>query len=146
MWQTVGNRREQATGRGFRVCRTALRGCKMKVCPKCGHKDSLIWKPLFWKLYWEYADLEDFKNEYTSGNAPYWLFGTKPRSESIKGGFSYHFEDSQYYYKFAGKTRKMIHRFPKGWEELGNKKLYEKTPSEKGQDDIFQRRLLEVSE
>lgn len=47
------------------------------------------------------------------------------------GGFTYNLEDRNYYYKIAGKTRIMIHRFPKGFESMANRKLFEKTPSEK---------------
>ena len=93
----------------------------MRVCPKCGHVENPHWKPLFWKMYWEYISLEDF------GKVP--LFNIERKHQSI-GNFWYNFEDNFYYYKIAGKTRKMIHRFPKGYESMGNKKLYEKTPSE----------------
>lgn len=86
----------------------------MKVCPNCGFRDNPLWKPLFWKLYWEYMDAEDFTREY-----PHVQF--KERKA----------EDQFYYYKQAGKTRKMVHRFPKGFESMANRKLFEKTPSEK---------------
>lgn len=125
----------------------------MKVCPKCGHKDSMIWKPLFWKLYWEYTVPLDFIKEIhaleesRSKTISSFILGGEPKKRKERkfcerGNFYYHFEDDFYYYKISGKTRKMIHRFPKGWEELANKKLYEKTPSEKGQDDIFQKKLM----
>jgi hypothetical protein len=83
-------------------------------------------------MYWEYISEEDFKKEYSATNVPYWNRGRKEmRQFCSEGNFHYDFEDSHYYYKFAGKTRKMIHRFPKGFESMGNRALFEKTPSEK---------------
>jgi len=38
----------------------------------------------------------------------------------------------------------MLHRFPKGYESMANRKLFEKTPSEKGFPHINQAKLLEL--
>jgi len=106
----------------------------MKVCPHCGYKDNPLWKPNFFvsMIYWEYAPQEDFKN----------LIPTKTERKFCSlGGFWFDFEDEYYYYKLGGKTRKIIRRFPKGYESMINRKSYEKTPSEKGQPDLFQRKL-----
>jgi len=111
----------------------------MKVCPKCGFKDSPFWKPLFWKLYWEYMNLEDFKNGYPLLELD--IRRNRARQKCEVGNFYYDFQDEHYYYKLAGKTQKMIHRFPKGYESMANRKLFEKTPSEKGMPDPFQKRL-----
>jgi len=105
----------------------------LKICPKCGYKDDPIWKPYFFHLYWEYAPLPDFK-----GEVPEKLV----RKYCEVGDFYYHFEDDLYYYQVGGKTRRVIRRFPKGWESMVNRKLYEKTPSEKGMDDPYQKKLL----
>ena len=83
-------------------------------CPNCGYLDNPIWKPLFWKLYGSYADLEDFKREY-----PHIKFENKIA------------EDRYFDYELRGKTRKMVHRFPKAFRMMRKRKLYEKTPSEK---------------
>ena len=106
-------------------------------CPKCGYEDDPMWKPYFFHLYWEYAPLENFKETVPTNL-------NKKHCEA--GNFWYHFEDEFYYYYVGGKTRKIIRRFPKGRESMVNRKLYEKTPSEKGMPDIFQKRLLEVGE
>lgn len=118
----------------------------MKVCPKCGFRESPLWKPLYWKLYWWYMPLADFKREFPKYTfLPFKSLRTK---KCVEGNFTYHFEDQFYYYKVAGKTRKMIHRFPKGFESVANKKLFEKTPSEKDfpNGDIFQKKLVEKSD
>jgi len=95
----------------------------MKECPKCGYKDDPHWKPYFFHLYWEYAPQEDFKH----------IIPLKIEKKYCKNGdFYYHFEDHYYYYQLGGKTRKIIRRFPKGYESMVNRNLYEKTPSEKG--------------
>jgi len=88
------------------------------------------WKPLYWKLYWQYCPLETFKNTYHRTNAPYWKFGKKPTEFCVEGNFYYHFMDDLFYYRFAGKTRTMVHRIPKRFAMMANRKLYEKTPSE----------------
>lgn len=105
---------------------------KMKVCPKCGFEDDPRWKPYFYHLYWEYADQHEFKE----------LIPPKTERKYCEAGdFYYHFEDQFYYYRLGGKTRKIIYRFPKGRESMVNRKLFEKTPSEKGMDDPFQMKL-----
>jgi len=109
----------------------------MRVCPKCGYSDDPRWKPLFWKIYWEYAPLEDFKE----------LIPNKiQRRKCDVGNFWYDFEDEYYYYKLSGKTRQMLHRFPKGFESMANRKLFEKTPSEKYCLDAEQKKLFEVEQ
>lgn len=100
----------------------------MRVCPKCGFRESPFWKPLFWNLYWDYMSEADFFMEYPGFEGEKRL---KTKLLSEDGSIRYDFEDSFYYYKFAGKTRKIIHRFPKGFESMANRKLFEKTPSEK---------------
>jgi len=115
----------------------------MRICPKCGFHDSPSWKPYFWGLYWEYMDFADFKREYPSLlDQPFDIFHSHKFCE--EGNFYYNFEDNHYYYKIAGKTRKVIRRFPKGFESMANRKLFEKTPSEKSALDLFQKKLLEV--
>ena len=106
----------------------------MRVCPKCEARDDPKWKPYFFHFYWEYAPQEDCKD----------LIPTKTeRKRCDAGAFYYNFEDQFYYYQLGGKTRKIIRRFPKGKESMVNRKLFEKTPSEKGMVPINQRRLLE---
>jgi hypothetical protein len=119
----------------------------MRVCPKCGYADSPLWKPLFWKMYWEYMDMLDFVREYPS-LADSWGVQDKVRQHKFckDGNFYYDQEDDYFYYKFAGKTRKMVHRFPKGLESMANRRLFEKTPSEVGFQSPSQIRLLEVKE
>jgi len=96
--------------------------------------DDPRWKPYYWGLYWEYGSLNDFKD----------LVPNKIERQYCKdGNFWFDFEDAYYYYKLAGKTRKIIRRFPKGYESMANRKLYEKTPSEKGMKDPFQKQLIE---
>lgn len=107
----------------------------MRVCPKCGFSDDPRWKPLFWKIYWEYAPLEDFK---------VLIPDQIQRKKCIAGNFWFDFEDKYYYYKLSGKTRQMLRRFPKGYESMANRKLFEKTPSEKGFVSVNQKKLLEV--
>jgi len=102
----------------------------MKVCPRCGFRDSPYWKPLFWKLYWEYMSLEDFEREYPE-LAEKLIARKDVKSKCVEGDFYYNIQDSHYYYKIAGKTRVMVHRFPKGFESMVNRKLFEKTPSER---------------
>jgi len=89
------------------------------VCPNCGYKDSPIWKPLFWKLYGSYASFEDFKREH-----PDLALKFEDGEREV--------EDEHYVYERHGKTRDMIHRFPKAFSMMRNKRIYEKTPSEKG--------------
>ena len=108
----------------------------MIECPKCGYKDDPMWKPYFFHLYWEYAPLCDFK-----GKIPEKL----EKKHCEDGAFWYHFEDRLYYYFVGGKTRKIIKRFPKGRESMVNRKLFEKTPSEKDMPDLFQKKLVSVS-
>ena len=117
----------------------------MKECPKCGFKDDPMWKPLAWRIYWEYAPLEDFRRGY-----PQLADLTKNPKKKIKceaGNFYYHFDDEFFYYQVTTKkaTRQMVRRFPKGYESMANRNLFEKTPSEKGEDDIFQRKLSEIA-
>ena len=88
------------------------------VCPACGFKDSPIWKPLFWKLYGSYASFEDFKREH-----PLLAHGLENGLKQV--------EDQHYIYQRRGKTRDMINRFPKAFLMMRNRKIYEKTPSEK---------------
>jgi hypothetical protein len=95
-----------------------------------------MWKPLFWRPYWEYADQESFLLTY-----PQWhqvLEHPPPRRHCVDGDFLYHFEDAFYYYRLTTQKskRRLVFRFPKGYESMGNTKLFEKTPSEKG----YQRR------
>jgi len=102
------------------------------VCPSCGYLDSPIWKPLFWKLYGSYADFNDFCREH-----PELL---QKLNDVVKKG-KIKFEDKYFDYEFRGKTRKVIHRFPKAFRMMRNKKLYEKTPSETGMPDLFQKKI-----
>jgi hypothetical protein len=85
-------------------------------CEKCGYKDNPIWKPLYWKLYTSYADLQDFQREYPE------------LTDELETHFQV--EDDYYAYKLAGKTRKVVHRWPKAFAMMRDRKLYEKTPSE----------------
>jgi len=87
------------------------------VCPNCGYHDSPIWKPLYWKLYGSYCDFSDFQRE-----DPHFA----KRIELEKK-----IEDQYFDYELHGKTRKVVHRFPKAFRMMRNRKLYEKTPSEK---------------
>ena len=87
-------------------------------CPKCGYLDNPIWKPLFWKLYGSYADFEDVKRE---------LPCLSIRIEANGGKYS----DDYFDYELRGKTRIVVHRFPKAFRMMRDRKLYEKTPSEK---------------
>jgi len=73
--------------------------------------------------------LEDFWREYPQLKS---VSLSAKRRKCVEGNFYYDFEDAYFYYKLAGKTRKMVHRFPKGFEAMANRKLFEKTPSEKG--------------
>jgi len=88
------------------------------VCEKCGHIDSPIWKPLYWKLYGSYASFEDFQKEHPhlAQQLPHRLTKT---------------EDQHYTYERHGITRDVVHRYPKIFNPMRNRKLYEKTPSEK---------------
>jgi hypothetical protein len=36
----------------------------MRVCPKCGYNDPIIWKNMPHQLYQEYTTFEDFEQEY----------------------------------------------------------------------------------
>ena len=98
-------------------------------CPECGYLDSPIWKPLFWKLYGSYTDWRDFVNEH-------------PKLVR-KMLIDHKAEDKTFEYELRGKTRQVVHRYPKAFRMMRDKKLYEKTPSEKGTPDPLQRRLLE---
>jgi len=103
-------------------------------CPQCGFEDDPRWKPYWHHLYWWYGDQRDFKH----------LIPSKVEKKFCdQGNFYYHFEDKLFYYRLGGKTRKIIYRFPKGRESMVNKRLFEKTPSENGQPDPNQTRLLE---
>lgn len=119
----------------------------MKECPECGFKDDPMWKPLAWRIYWEYAPTPEFMRGYPqlaslAENPP-------PKKKCEAGGFYYHFEDPLFYYQVTTKkaTRQLVRRFPKGFETMGNHALFEKTPSEKDfpEGDIFQTKL-EVSQ
>jgi len=88
------------------------------VCEKCGYKDNPIWKPLFWKMYYSYCDFDDFSREYPE------------LAERLS--FEQTTTDQHYFYKTAGKTRRMVHRVPKAFAMMTKRELYEKTPSEKG--------------
>lgn len=102
----------------------------MKVCPKCGYQDDPMWKPLAWRLYWEYAPLDDFKKGYPQLAS---LTESTKKFKCEEGNFYYNFEDKFYYYQVTTEraTRELVRRFPKGFESMGNRKLFEKTPSEK---------------
>ena len=117
----------------------------MRVCPKCGYRENPMWKPLAWRLYWEYAPLEGFKEGYPELASLTENLLTKHKCKV--GNFYFHFEDKFYYYQITTKraTRNLVRRFPKGYESMANRNLFEKTPSEKGRDDIFQKKLLEAS-
>jgi len=80
------------------------------------------WKPLYWKLYWQYCPYETYVSSHGQPKIE--------RKFCKEGNFYYDFEDQLYYYKKAGKTRKMIHRISKRFAMMANRKLYEKTPSE----------------
>lgn len=86
-------------------------------CPKCGFHDNPMWKPLYWKPYYAYADYEDFKRDYPALAKD--LTREKPA------------EDEQYLYYLRGKTRVMVHRIDKLFLHLTDKTIFEKTPSEK---------------
>jgi len=101
-----------------------------KICSN-GYDHNPLWKPLYWKLYYQYIPLEDFKREYPT----IW----RAMERQIRGKKIV--KTDHYLYKEAGKTRKVIHRIRLLDLHLANKKLYEKTPSERGQKDPFQRRL-----
>ena len=88
------------------------------VCPNCGFQDSPIWKPLFWKLYGSYADFQDFEREFPD-------LAQKLPTKGCKT------EDQYYDYERKGKTRDMVHRFPKAFKMMRDRTIYEKTPSEK---------------
>ena len=88
-------------------------------CEKCGHLDSPIWKPLYWRLYGAYADFVEFEREH-----PDLALRFKNGEEKL--------EDQYFDYEKHGKTRIVIHRFPKAFRMMRQRKLYEKTPSEKG--------------
>lgn len=119
----------------------------MKVCPKCGFHDNFMWKPLAWRIYWEYASLGSFVRGYPQLAE---LALDPPKKQKCEeGNFYFHFEDAHYYYQVTSKkaTRRLVRRFPKGYESMANRNLFEKTPSEKDHPefgDIFQTRLLEV--
>ena len=114
----------------------------LRVCPKCGYKEDPMWKPLAWRIYWEYADLYSFVRGYPELS----ILALKPpeKKKCEQGNFYYHFEDEFYYYQVTTKKskRQLVRRFPKGFESMANRELFEKTPSEKGEDDIFQKKLV----
>ena len=119
----------------------------MKVCPKCGHKDDPMWKPLAWRIYWDYADRDTFIKGYP--NLAELALNPPQKKKCEIGNFYFNFEDKHFYYQVTTKKakRQIVRRFPKGYESMGNRELFEKTPSEKGypQGDIFQKKL-EVGE
>ena len=92
------------------------------VCPHCGYQDLPILKPLYWKLYGSYADFNDFSNEYP--------IMAKQLCEYGKTG------DNYFEYELHGKTRKVVHRFPKAFRMMRDRKLYEKTPSETKKEEL----------
>ena len=116
----------------------------MKVCPKCGFREDPMWKPLAWRIYWDYADLDSFVRGYPQLSS----FALNPpeKQKCEQGNFYFHFEDEYYYYQVTTpkSKRQLVRRFPKGYESMANRELFEKTPSEKDTPDIFQKRLLEV--
>jgi len=103
-----------------------------------------MWKPLAWRIYWDYTDQQDFRKGYPQLA----LFIDKPPKKQYNslGNFYFHFEDEFYYYQLTTNRskRKLVRRFPKGYETMANRKLFEKTPTEKGypKGDIFQAKLL----
>ena len=115
----------------------------MKVCPQCGFKDDPMWKPLAWRIYWGYAPLESFINGYPKLKD---IALNSPKKQlCLEGNFYYNFEDDFFNYQVTTKkaTRKLVRRFPKGYESMANRNLFEKTPSEKGMLNPLQKRLLE---
>ena len=104
----------------------------MKICPQCGFRDDPLWKPLFWRLYWEYMPIDDFIKKHPKiYDEIFGFFVVRPKGMFCKdGNFWYHAEDEFYYYRVGGKTRRFTYRFPKGFESMANRKLFEKTPSE----------------
>lgn len=74
------------------------------VCLHCGYLDSPIWKPLFWKLYGSYTDLKDFVEEHPD--------------LAIKNEKDKKVEDGYFDYELHGKTRKVVHRFPKAFRMM----------------------------
>jgi len=83
----------------------------------CGYDHNPLWKPLFWKLYSCYIPLEDFKKDYPE------LAEIIQRTKEVKS--------KHYLYKLAGKTRRVVHRIHLAHVHLADRKLYEKTPSER---------------
>jgi len=122
-----------------------MRACK---CPNCGIiiKDDPMWKPLAWRIYWDYATQEDFIRRYPQLKEL--VQNSTKRKKNEVGNFYYHFEDEFFYYQLTSSkaTRKLVRRFPKGYESMANRRLFEKTPSERGKTflNVNQRMLLEV--
>jgi len=115
----------------------------MRVCPKCHFEDDPMWKPLAWRIYWDYAPQETFIDGYPHFKEV--VFNPPKKKKCESGNFYYHFEDEYYYYQVTTPkaTRKLVRRFPKGFESMGNRDLFEKTPSEKGFHNPNQCRLFE---
>jgi len=88
------------------------------ICEKCGYIDNPIWKPLYWKLYGSYCDFADFQRIYPE------LAKQLPKRLSKT-------EDQCCDYERHGITRDVVHRYPKAFRMMRDRKLYEKTPSEK---------------
>jgi hypothetical protein len=91
------------------------------ACPRCGYVDSPIWKPLFWKLYGSYASFDDFKREHPE------LAAGMEKGERVV-------EDETFIYERHGKTRDVVHRFPRAFLIMRDRRLYEKTPSERREE------------
>jgi len=87
------------------------------VCERCGHIDNPIWKPLYWRLYWSFAPFADFEREYPTL--------AKQLTHRLAKT-----EDQYFVYQRRGKTRDVVHRYPKALSSMMNRKIYEKTPSE----------------
>jgi|WetSurMetagenome_2_1015567.scaffolds.fasta_scaffold185371_2 hypothetical protein len=105
----------------------------LKTCPNCGFQDDPMWKPLAWRLYWEYAPESDFVVAYPNSVRLLNESRNKKPNKCLTGNFNYHFEDEFYYYQLTTERakRKLVRRFPKGYEAMANRSLFEVTPSER---------------
>jgi len=76
-------------------------------CPSCGYVE-IYWKPLYWKVGYHYAHIDDVR-----------LVNPSLAEKLIVEGQA---EDDFYRYKLAGRGRVHVHRWPKG---LAPRELYE---------------------
>ena len=83
------------------------------LCDK-GFDHNPLWRPLYWRLFWEYMPYDDFLKEY-------------PSIVLTDGDV----KTKHYLYRLRGKTRKIVHRIHLKHLHLSDRPLYEKTPSER---------------